>query len=301
MSPSLSSPWPQSLWPYRYTSLTSQQLRERRALLSLRGNYAQLSALILLLLLSVYRLATTKIGTIGIERRSTLLSAWLDSPFMHGATEMRRHYLVAVGWLVWLLALSAWKTGDVMCEHDLTSKQDYLHLTKSIAQTAMATIPLHLLLSPKLSPTFNPFTQVLSRLLHLPQTYLTPYHRLFGRLVIPTLLSLHAFLYIMFFVQNGLLEKRLKDADVQFGIVGILVMGVVVGMSRWVKGRGSSKRASGSVSRGTAYLLHVSLVMGLLAVVYCHVEYARKFVVQAVGIYGVDVGSWVIKRLLRGM
>ncbi|EEH19813.2 hypothetical protein PABG_02072 [Paracoccidioides brasiliensis Pb03] len=288
MSPSLSSPWPQSLWPYRYTSLTSQQLRERRELLSLRGNYAQLSALVLLLLLSVYRFATSNLGTKGIERRSTLVSAWLDSPFMYGATEMRRHYLVAAGWLVWLLALSAWKTGD-----------DHLHLTRSIAHTAMATTPLHLLLSPKLSPTFNPFTQVLSRLLHLPQTYLTPYHRLFGRLVIPTLLSLHAFLYIMFFVQNGLLEKRLNDADVQFGIVGILVMGALVGMSGWVKKRGSSKRASGSVSRGTAYLIHVSLAMCLLAVAYCHVEYARKFVVQAVGIYGVDVGSWVIKKVVE--
>lgn len=27
--------------------------------------------------------------------------------------------------------------------------------------------------------------------------------------------------------------------------------------------------------------------------------YARKFVVQALMIYGVDVGSWVIKRLFR--
>ncbi|OAX80809.1 hypothetical protein ACJ72_04852 [Emergomyces africanus] len=280
---------------------TPEQLRERRELLALRGEYAQLSTLILLLMFSVYRFtARRRTGRSKFDRGSDggsfslPLSAWLESPFMHGGAETRGQYMVAMVWMMWLFGLSAWRTGD-----------DYLHLTKSLAHTVLATIPFNILLSPKLSPSSHPFNLICSHLLRLPQTRLTPYHRLFGRLVIPTLVSLHSFLYIMFFVQNGLLEKRLNDADVQLGIVGFWVLAGLWGTSGWVagwarsRGYSTSRLASGSKSKRTAYVLHVVLVMMVLGTVYFHVEYARRYVVQALAIYGLDVGSWGVKWLLR--
>ncbi|EER45084.1 predicted protein [Histoplasma capsulatum H143] len=298
---SASGTWLSPLWDYRYTSPTPEQLRERRELLTLRGQYAQLSTLLLILFFSAYRLCARRIRSSGrgknhdAKSSSLPLSVWLDSPLMRSGAETRRQYLVATVWMAWLLALSAWRTGN-----------DYLHFTKSLGHTALATIPFNLLLSPKLSTTTHPFNLVCSHLLHLPQTHLTPYHLLFGRLVIPTLISLHSALYLMFFVENGVLEKRLNDPDVQIGIIGgwILVLlwgtsGWVVG---WVRGQGnptSRSSGSGSKSKRMAYVVHVALVIVLLGAVYFHVEHARKFVVQALMIYGVDVGSWVIKRLYR--
>ncbi|OJD17014.1 hypothetical protein AJ78_02858 [Emergomyces pasteurianus Ep9510] len=295
------STWLPALWPYRYTSPTPEELRQRRELLTLRGEYAQLSTLILLLMFSVYsfaarrRTGSSKDDKWAGGRSSSLpLSAWLESPLMRDGTETRGQYLVATVWMMWLFGLSAWRAGD-----------DYLHLTKSLAHTALATIPFSFLLSPKLSPTAHPFNLICSHLLHVPQTHLTPYHRLLGRLVIPTLVSLHSFLYIMFFVQNGLLEKRLNDADVQLGIFAFLALAGLWGASGWVAGWARGKRystsrlVSGSGSKRAAYVLHVVLVLVVLGTVYFHVEYSRRYVVQALVIYGVDVGSWVIKQVLR--
>lgn len=132
--------------------------------------------------------------------------------------------------------------------------------------------------SPKLSTTTHPFNLVCSHLLHLPLTHLTPYHRLFGRLVIPTLISLHSALYLMFFVENGVLEKRLNDPDVQIGIMGAWILVLLWGTSGWVvgwvRGQGNpTSRSSGSGSKlkRMAYVVHVALVIVLLGAVYFHV------------------------------
>ncbi|EEQ83746.1 hypothetical protein RJZ56_006313 [Blastomyces dermatitidis] len=295
MSSSDTNSWLSSLVYYRYTSPTPEQLRERRELLNLRGEYAQLSTLVLLLLFSVYRFGANRgsgrsrgNGNDTATDRGT--PSWLDSPLMRGGGETRGQYLVAAVWMIWLLALSAWRTGD-----------DYLHLTKSLGHTTLATIPFNLLLSPKLSTTTNPFNLICSNLLLLPQTHLTPYHRLFGRLVIPALISLHSLLYLIFFAENGVLETRLNDSDVQFGIWALFALVGLWWTSGWVRRKGSSTARSGSsgrMSKRGAYVLHVAFVMLLLGVVYFHVEHARRFVVQALVIYGVDVGSWVVRMLV---
>ncbi|OJD26570.1 hypothetical protein ACJ73_02043 [Blastomyces percursus] len=290
--------WLSPLADYRYTSPTPEQLRERREFLNLRGEYAQLSTLVLLLLFSVYRFGASRgrarsrgNGNGPTTDRGT--PSWLDSALMRGGGETRGQYLVAAVWTVWLLTLSAWGTGD-----------DYLHLTKSLGQTILATVPFNLLLSPKLSTTTHPFNLLCSNLLLLPQIHLTPYHRLFGRLVIPALISLHSLLYLMFFVENGVLETRLNDSDVQFGIWAFFALAGLWGTSGWVVGwvrrRGNptaGSASSGRISKRGAYVLHVAFVILLLGVVYFHVEHARKFVVQALVIYGVDVGSWMVKML----
>ncbi|KAK2758095.1 hypothetical protein FQN53_008372 [Emmonsiellopsis sp. PD_33] len=305
-----------SIWPYRYTSPTPSQLQERRNLLTLRGEYAQVSALVFLFLFSVYRYATASARKASRSRSRSVKKSWLDSPLSpQQGPETCRQYLVATAWLVWLIVLSAWRTGN-----------DHLHLTKSLAHTTLATFPFQLLLSPKLSPATHPLhSLLLTPILNLPQTALTPYHRLFGHLVLPTLLSLHAALYITFFVQNDLLARRVGDLDVQWGVTGVVLLWVVV--SVWspaakrgvqtgakakvkakedegreekseeeaVKRPSSSSSSASSKKQRTAYIVHVSLVMSLLGVAYFHVKWARKFVWQCLALYAVDVGSYAVR------
>lgn len=171
---------------------------------------------------------------------------------------------------------------------------DYLHFTKSLGHTTFANIPLQILLSHKLSRT-SPILR-LSGLSS--QAVLTPYHRLFGRLVIFPLLILHASLYLTFFALTTypvpLLPKRLYDLDVQLGITGItLVIVLWATSSSWGKIGGLRRK----LSRQTFYVVHVFLVAGLLVVVYFHVEYARKFVIQGFVIYAVDVVNYEIERV----
>ncbi|RLL96630.1 hypothetical protein CFD26_102656 [Aspergillus turcosus] len=69
---------------------------------------------------------------------------------------------------------------------------------------------------------------VVSILTAIPQSALTPFHRLFGRVVLAPLLIAHATLYLSFFVQSShpafssLLAKRIRDPDVQWGLCGIV-------------------------------------------------------------------------------
>lgn len=43
------------------------------------------------------------------------------------------------------------------------------------------------------------------------------------------------------------------------------------------------------LSRDTFYAVHVSLVLVLFAAAYFHVEYAQKYVLQALAFYAVDI------------
>ena len=80
---------------------------------------------------------------------------------------------------------------------------DYLHLTKGFGHIAASQLPLHYALALK---SWSPI-QYLTRLSH---EELNPYHRLLGRVII-TFFSLHASMYLNFYIQKGLLLKRIQD------------------------------------------------------------------------------------------
>lgn len=144
----------------------------------------------------------------------------------------------------------------------------------------------------------------------IPQPALTPYHRLFGRLVVLPLLLGHGALYLLFFAQSShpdfgtLLMKRIQDLDVQWGLAGLgLALSVLLfqrptprklGLQRWTVGSllGYRKR--------TFYIVHLSLVAGMLAAAYFHVIYARVFVLEAVGIFLANIACcWALAELER--
>lgn len=94
-------------WPYHFVSLSEKEIQRRRDVLDLRGYYAQLSALAVIAAISLYRFYRGAPTRRAITKRS-----WWDSPPFQGWTETRRQYTITLLWLLFLLGLSVWNTGD---------------------------------------------------------------------------------------------------------------------------------------------------------------------------------------------
>lgn len=102
-------------WPWHFITLSDAEKEQRRELLDLRGSYAQFSMLIAIVLVRLYVWASQP----GSEpskpnRRKPSPKSWLDSPPFVGWIETRRQYLVCSVWLVWLLSLCIWNSGEGM-------------------------------------------------------------------------------------------------------------------------------------------------------------------------------------------
>jgi hypothetical protein len=123
-------------WPYTInTDLTHEQKHERRILLDRYGSYAQLSALVPILIYQLYRLgiwvqlerqrakvkyeavpssprlksrSKSKLGVVASQWRNTLW--WLQSEVAEGWGE-RGHWIAWGGWMSWLLFLCVHRTG----------------------------------------------------------------------------------------------------------------------------------------------------------------------------------------------
>ena len=131
---------------------------------------------------------------------------------------------------------------------------DYLHVTKRFGIVAASQLPLHYLLAAKeLSPI-----QYVTRLSH---EELNSYHRVLGRLIF-TLLCCHALLYLNFYLQMGLLWKRIQDRDVILGLCAIL-SATVLFTTALVQVRHYSYR--------TFILFHVVIAFWILPILYFHV------------------------------
>ncbi|KAL2002334.1 hypothetical protein VTN02DRAFT_162 [Thermoascus thermophilus] len=276
-------------WPYRFKSVSPAEVQHRRDVLNLRGYYAQSSALVVIFGIFVYRNYFRKDST----RRAKKIS-WWDSPPFQGWTETRRQYFITLLWLGWLLSLSVWNTGD-----------DYLHFTKALGHVSLSQLPFQFLLSPtSFIFTSNPaLPSILSVMTSIPQPALTPYHRLFGRLVVLPLLLGHGALYLLFFAQSShpdfgtLLMKRVQDPDVQWGLAGLgLALSVLLFQRRTPRTLGSLL----GYRKRTFYVVHLSLVAGMLAAAWFHVIYARVFVLEAVGIFLANIACcWALAESKR--
>ncbi|KAJ5163457.1 uncharacterized protein N7500_005287 [Penicillium coprophilum] len=261
-------------WPYHFVSLSEIDQVHRRDLLDLRGYYAQWSAIIVIVAIRILRFATR-------------------SSVKHGGpvSGKNRQYLVCGLWLLWLLGLSIWNSGD-----------DYLHLTKALGRVGLSQLPLQVLMSPA-NISQPAASSVLSVLTGISQRALTPYHRLFGRAIVSLLLA-HAALYTLFFVQSShpefgiLLFKRVQDLDVQCGLVAIFTAVLLVLFVRPASQNGlQSLLLQGTIQerRKMFYFGHVSLVILLCVAAYSHVKQAQKYILQTLA---ASVLNWVCSRLL---
>ncbi|KAL9137918.1 MAG: hypothetical protein Q9175_000873 [Cornicularia normoerica] len=269
-------------FPYHFVTLNDEQNLRRRQLLDGYGQFAQLSILLLPLIyqlcLGMYlllsRLWPLKPPQAVKEHRSPVISSFkqpatgypknvsarirwfLDEEVLEG-WNTRQEWLVTGLWAMWLLGLVFRDTGD-----------DYLHLTKRFGIVAASQLPLHYLLAAK---AWSPI-QYLTRMSH---EELNPYHRLLGRILI-AFFSVHATMYLNFYIQMNLLLKRIQDRDVILGLAAITTF-LLIGTTALAKIRTWNYRVF--------FYLHVIFSASLLPVLFFHVSHLRLYIIESAAIY----------------
>ncbi len=268
-------------FPYHFVSLNDEQDLRRRQLLDGYGQFAQLSILLLPLILQLclgIRLLISRIWTSNTqapkEHQSPVVSSFkkpnkgyptnllarirwfLDGELLEG-WNTRQEWLIASLWTMWLLVLVFKDTGD-----------DYLHLTRRFGIVGASQLPLHYLLAAK---SWSPI-QYLTRMSH---EELNPYHRLLGRILI-AFFSVHAAMYLNLYIQLNLLLKRIQDRDVILGLMAITTF-MLIGTTALAKIRTWNYRLF--------FYLHVILSASLLPILFFHVSHIRLYIIESAAIY----------------
>lgn len=100
-------------WPYHFVTPSEQEKVRRRELLDLRGSYAQWSIVFMIVAIRAYQFwvqSSAQHDTESKRQRAQLL--WWDRPLFAGWLETRRQYALCGIWLLWLLGLAVWNSGD---------------------------------------------------------------------------------------------------------------------------------------------------------------------------------------------
>lgn len=260
---------PMDLLPYKFVSLSPEQIQDRRDKLDQYGFYAYLSPIVLLISIFFIRIILSssvkdsknprdfqKPSTLQLQWRR--LVWWLDEPLTPEFGQTKVH-LLGLAYASWLLFLSFYQTGN-----------DYLHLTKRLGHVAISQLPLEYAMAIK--STRNPI-QIAAG---LSWEALNPYHRLFGRIVHLFLIA-HAAMYMNFFIAAGLLSKRIQDTDVRLGLAAFWVFNILAVTAL------PPVRKSGYHTR--FYLPHIMTAFILLPILAFHVPYTRKYIYQALAAY----------------
>ncbi|KAF2275094.1 uncharacterized protein EI97DRAFT_434662 [Westerdykella ornata] len=260
---------------YAFVNLDEQHKHARRILLDYYPVVAQLSVLVILGLFQLSIILGWLLRRFQVSERSrspslskrfsrnTLwvrrfqhaletLRWWMRKPVM---TECgtRGEWILGGLWTVWLLYLCVAQTGN-----------DYLHLTKRFGIIGVSQLPLLYLLAMR-SP-YSPL-QILTRRSH---EELKASHQVLGRIIF-FLLALHTVFYLNFFVVSGFLSKRIKDRDVIFGVVSILLFSVIT-----TTALGFLRRWNYRVF----YTTHVVLSNLLIVPLFVHVSHIRPYVYE---------------------
>ena len=269
-------------FPYHFVNLNDEQNLRRRQLLDGYGQFAQLSILLLPLVyqvslgirLLISRTWPLKASQAVKQHQSPVVSSFkqptrrvstsllaqirwfLDEEVLVG-WNTRQQWLVAILWTLWLLVLVFKDTGD-----------DYLHLTRRFGIVAASQLPLHYLLAAK---SWSP-VQYLTRMSH---EELNPYHRLLGRILI-ALFSVHAAMYLNFYVQLNLLLKRIQDRDVILGLMAIITF-MAIGTTALARIRTWNYRVF--------FYLHVIFSASLLPILFFHVSHIRRYIIESAAVY----------------
>ncbi|KAK4154405.1 Ferric/cupric reductase transmembrane component 2 [Chaetomidium leptoderma] len=274
---------------YHFIDLSTAEKQARRQTLDQYALYAQLSALIPVAAVLLYRLAkrATNSGASSNGRYAAVPSSpvlkerrnsngwtwssrtrraqwWLGEDVVVAGTVrgQRDQWLVGILWTAWLLLLSVSETGE-----------DYLHLTKRLGLVAVSQWPLQYLLALK---SLNP----VAYLLRSSHERVNRWHRVLARIT-TTLLYLHAALYLNFFVQRDRLD-RLVDPVVFAGVVAFLGLNLLVT---------TALRRVRRFSYRLFFIIHLvgAIIIPLMIIV--HAAPARAFLFEALGVFLVDLVS----------
>ncbi|PSN68013.1 hypothetical protein BS50DRAFT_522965 [Corynespora cassiicola Philippines] len=186
---------------------------------------------------------------------------WMKTPVIAN-WGTRGEWIGGAAWTLWLLYLCVVQTGN-----------DYLHLTKRFGAIGGSQLPLHYLLA--MRAPYSPI-QWLTRLSH---EELKSSHQILGRIVF-VLFVLHAIFYMNFFVLSGFLAKRIKDTDVIFGIISLILFSII------------STTALGKIRRWNYrvfYLSHIAISFIIVVPLYIHVHHIRLYVWEVVAVNGLHL------------
>lgn len=109
--------------------------------------------------------------------------------------------------------------------------------------------------------------------------HLNPYHRVSGRLIY-TLLILHGTWYMNFFVQAGLLEKRLTSLVVWIGIIALLSMSLLMSTALETVRRWSYR---------VFFVIHLVVGMSILPLLFFHASPLRLYVTESLFLFIFDL------------
>ncbi|KAL0256933.1 hypothetical protein SLS55_007742 [Diplodia seriata] len=264
------------MFGYEFVTLDSEQKAARRDLLNLYGTIGQWSILAVFIVAQlgfVTRWAVFRHSrqerprsphpnkTMALEERAwysrleeqlARFRWWADEPLRDGWFS-KGECLLGLVWTLWLLFLSVHRTGN-----------DYLHLTKRFGMVAASQLPLQYILA--MRSAYSPI-QILTRLSY---ERVIAIHELLGK-ILTLFFALHAVFYFNFFVQNGVVSKRIQDVDVITGVIGFIMFSTM------------STTALSYIRNWNYrvfYTTHILLAIILVDVLIFHVSHIRTYVFE---------------------
>ncbi|KAF2151053.1 hypothetical protein K461DRAFT_165742 [Myriangium duriaei CBS 260.36] len=270
------------MWRFIF-EISDADKHRRRQLLDWYGQLAQLSALVPLLGILVYRLVhraftqqssrqaipsspylkSTQSRDSTVQRLETSTRTffwWCGNPayFFDYPLGKNGEILAAMVWTGWLLVLCAVQTGE-----------DYMHLAKRFGIVGASQLPFHYLLAWK--SQWSPIALITGR----SWEELNRIHQSLGR-IITVLFALHATSYLNFFIRAGFIYKRIKDRDVILGLLAITSF-TILGSTALNAVRNASYRIF--------FLAHVTIAILIFPILYFHVSHLRIYLLESLIIY----------------
>lgn len=108
---------------------------------------------------------------------------------------------------------------------------------------------------------------------------LNPWHRLSGR-VIYSVLALHAAWYLNYFIQIGVLGKRLTNLDVIIGVTAFTGLTIISTTSLAFVRRWSYR---------VFFILHLAIGVSILPLLFFHATHLRLYIVESLAIFIFDL------------
>ena len=181
--------------------------------------------------------------------------------------------LAALGWARVLHRLLMPISISTLLEVVLIVIIDYLHITKRFGHVAAAQFPLHYMLAMK--SRYAPLGVAFKS----SHEQLNAWHRISGRVIYFLLLN-HATWYMNYFVQNGLVYKRLTEFIVIVGVTSFL--GITVLFS-------TALEAVRRWSYRVFFVIHFVLGLAVLPLLFFHVKELRLYMVETLILFVFDL------------
>ncbi|KAI0857189.1 ferric reductase like transmembrane component [Xylaria cubensis] len=281
-------------WPYEFVNLDTEQLQARRHTLDRYGLIAQLSTLVPVALVLLFRFVTWAVARLTGSGRGTYAAvpdipdsptlkrqrlsvvgswnvsvrkvAWWfgdDVVFLGWNWGPRDQIIAGVVWTIWLLFLCVVGTGN-----------DYLHLTRRFGIVGVSQFPVQYLLSLK---SLNPFALALKS----SHEEVNRWHRVLGR-VIYVFVTLHAIFYFNFYYQNNLLGQKITSLVPVLGFTLITAMHLLYGTALSVVRQYSYR---------IFFITHLIVALAIPPTIYFHAHHASFYVWESLAVFLVDIAK----------